>query len=68
MSFKLKMTTDSAAFADGDGRAEVARLLRIAAGQVELDYGTHPIFDINGNKVGAWSCDLPAEFLDSRAA
>jgi hypothetical protein len=46
------MTCDNAAFQDGNQRAEIARILRTVA--AELDYGDRsgPVRDINGNTVG----------------
>ena len=67
MSFQLKMTTDNAAFCyDGQvypalskedaQRAEIARILRRAADSLEAGYESGTCMDINGNKVGEWSC------------
>lgn len=56
--FKCEFSTDNGAFEDSrDGRLEVRRILRDLGDRMEL--GPHvrsgPIFDINGNKIGAWS-------------
>lgn len=58
--FKVEFSTDNAAF-DGEDRAsECARILSDLArrvGQLGGDNDAHggPIFDSNGNRVGAWS-------------
>jgi hypothetical protein len=54
--FKLKLKTDNAAFSDGDGPAEVARILREVAKGLET-YGTRDgaIHDYNGNTVGTFT-------------
>jgi hypothetical protein len=59
MSFTLKFKTDNAAFGDGAGAAEVARILRDVADKVAngRDYGS--VQDINGNTVGDWDLELP---------
>lgn len=56
MSFKLKIKTDNAAFAeDGNGgKNEVARILREIAEKLEAGYDVGSARDINGNKVGEW--------------
>lgn len=54
---KLIMDTRNAAFMEGDARAEIARILREAAENIEQggdDYFV--LFDTNGNSVG--SCTL----------
>lgn len=56
--FQLHIHTDNAAFED-DAPQEVARMLRKLADRLDMtsagndDDGT--LYDINGNKVGAWS-------------
>lgn len=57
--FKLTINTNNSAFCDDNGEEnqsaaahEVARLLRIVAGQLELDHAKRNIFDLNGNNVG----------------
>ena len=62
----LKIATDNAAFADGEGPHEIARILRELADKVtssdfrvdtfENNYNeSGPVRDINGNTVGEWS-------------
>lgn len=46
---------DNAAFQDGNKQAEVARILRKAADDIEAGAETGSCMDINGNKVGTWS-------------
>jgi hypothetical protein len=57
MSFKLKIKTGNAAFAEdgNDGKNEVARILREIADSLESGFDAHTVRDINGNKVGEWS-------------
>lgn len=51
--FTLGFYCDNAAFADGDGRAEVARILRDVAQRIENgENPPHHIRDANGNTVG----------------
>jgi hypothetical protein len=47
----IKIETGNAAFDEGNRRAEVARILRALAAQVEIDH-MGPPRDINGNTVG----------------
>lgn len=56
MGIAITFDTDNAAFDDGNGPAETARILRNIAQRIEFSgatYGT--AHDINGNKVGEWS-------------
>jgi len=53
--FKIEFETDNAAFQDGDGPAEVARILQILAVKVEDGQTSGTVRDINGNTVGSWS-------------
>jgi hypothetical protein len=57
MSFKLKIATDNAAFAEdgNDGKNELARILREIAEKLESGYDCGSARDGNGNKVGEWS-------------
>ena len=54
--FEIDIKTENEAF-DPPG-PEIARILRDIADQVEANKYTDglPIFDINGNPVGAWFC------------
>jgi hypothetical protein len=57
MSFKLKIKTDNAAFADdgNGGKNELARILREIAANLEAGYDCGSARDENGNTVGEWS-------------
>ncbi len=59
--FKMEFDTGNAAFDDGCGPAEVARILRVAA--VRIDGGTKQgvVADVNGNRIGTWSVEYAAE-------
>lgn len=59
MSFSLEFETDNAAFADDNARAECARILRKVAAQIESGSDGENIRDVNGNRIGEWSADLP---------
>jgi hypothetical protein len=58
--FRVEISTDNAAFADGMAEAEVARILRKVADQLEADWiyysdrteGGVYLLDRNGNTVG----------------
>lgn len=50
----VTIKTDNDAFADDEG-AEVARILRDIAQDIEEGRTSGPCMDINGNKVGHWS-------------
>jgi len=54
--FVVRMTTTNAAFHEDDGiemrHAEVARILRHVADQVER--GAGPCMDVNGNTIRTW--------------
>jgi hypothetical protein len=57
MTVNLSIETDNAAFSNGFGTAEVARILKRAAAHVEAygslhDFDGFDLIDINGNKVG----------------
>ena len=52
--FTLTIETDNAAFGDGDGRAEVARILRDIADKVGVWQSYGRCMDSNGNNVGEW--------------
>ena len=55
--FTLKIKTDNAAFEDDPG-LEIARILKLWAERIErginleLPLSNHPVYDLNGNKVG----------------
>jgi hypothetical protein len=56
--FDLEISTLNAAFADGNGFREIARLLRQAADKIESEGQTGwtgYIRDINGNRVGEFT-------------
>lgn len=54
MKAQLTVTMDNAAFADGNDKAELARILRDLADNLEAGDGTDgaTLHDLNGNKVG----------------
>lgn len=56
MKLKLTMDMDNAAFDGelGDPSGEAARILRHVAGQVEADYTSGFLRDVNGNATGYW--------------
>ena len=54
-TFRVTIGTGNAAFDDdSNGRDEVARILRSIATSLEDGTEGGAIFDINGNRVGAW--------------
>lgn len=55
----IKFDTGNAAFDDGNGPAEAARILKGIAARLEsgLDSGT--VRDSNGNRIGTWSAEFP---------
>lgn len=57
----ITFRTNNAAFADGNGCAEVARILRELAAEVENSAGSIDgrIRDINGNKIGEYDVEVP---------
>jgi len=57
-TFELLVNLTGAAFGDGDGPAEVARLLRRVADQVEDGAGHGKALDVNGNRCGSWGFEL----------
>jgi len=63
MSFELSFDTDNDAFTDGNGSAEVARILRALATRIEANSGDSfdgAVYDVNGNRIGNFGLDLPA--------
>lgn len=52
--FVLEIQTTNAAFAEGYG-AEVARILRAAAADIEFGSGAGALRDYNGNAVGYYA-------------
>ena len=61
-SFELKFKTDNAAFDDGNGHIEIARILHQLANRIEdgdRDDMQISIFDSNGNSVGHCYFTLP---------
>lgn len=55
----LSFDTSNAAFDDGNGPAEAARILRRVATLIENGHEAGTIRDASGNRVGSWSIDLP---------
>lgn len=65
--FTMTFKTENAAFADGDMAAEVARILKEVAAQIEFGAqmsGT--VRDANGNRVGTYELEI-AEDDDTTA-
>lgn len=61
--FKLRFDTDNAAFDDGNGQAEIARILRELADKIAGQHGEEGagrVHDINGNSVGTYGYTLPS--------
>ncbi|MER9178917.1 hypothetical protein [Mesorhizobium sp. M0767] len=59
MQMHIEFKTDGDAFTDGNGAAEVARILRDIIDKVETtQHGSGPIHDLNGNRIGHWSLAL----------
>lgn len=59
VNLDLKLNSSSAAFADGNGPAEIARILRLLALKIEGgSEGTFSLRDINGNKCGEVFLDV----------
>lgn len=63
--FRLTMETDNAAFADDGAHLEVARILRVAAAQIEEfgipDMDAVALRDTNGNVVGDYELTETAD-------
>lgn len=57
----ITFRTNNAAFAEGNGTAEVARILRELATEVEDSAGSIDgrIRDINGNSIGEYDVEVP---------
>lgn len=58
-TFQMRFDLDNAEF-DGaplDRAAGISRLLRETADKVDMGDESGDLFDINGNKVGAWGFD-----------
>lgn len=66
MTFKITFDTGNAAFTDGNGPHETARILRNIAARVEYA-GEHigQVHDINGNRIGSWSASFPTDEDDT---
>jgi hypothetical protein len=52
--FMLIFDIENAAFQDGSGREETARILEKVAEQVKAGINGDKIRDVNGNTVGNW--------------
>lgn len=52
---KIEFETDNAAFGDGNGPYETARILRQIADRIEAGATEGGAHDYNGNRVGKWS-------------
>ena len=51
----VKFDTGNAAFSDGNGPAEVGRILQDIAARIEAGHVNGTIRDVNGNVVGRWT-------------
>ena len=68
MQFRIEIDSQNAAFSDGDGPHEVARILRELASHIE-QIGARPgpdsdgglVFEVNGNRCGTWNIDPETE-------
>lgn len=56
--FELDFATGNDAFSDYP-QQEAGRILREIAGKVELGATGGPVYDHNGNRIGAWSFEIP---------
>lgn len=56
--FTVTMSTDNAAFTEGDAPGEVARILRRIANRLENGDTEGKCVDVNGNAVGDFSLRL----------
>ena len=71
MPVKIEFSTANAAFADGNGDAEIASILRYIARHCFADGegfnrpDAGPIRDLNGNTIGQWSATIAAEQEES---
>lgn len=59
MKMKIEFETDNAAFDDGNGPTECARILEKIARRVGQGAEEGGIMDSNGNRVGSWSVEFP---------
>jgi hypothetical protein len=60
----ISFRTNNAAFTDGNGPSEVARILRELEDAIERDGNAEAsgrIVDINGNRIGSYDIELPSE-------
>ena len=56
LKFKAEIESGSSAFANGNGGAEVARILRRLADRIEsTNDGGATLYDVNGNNCGWWA-------------
>jgi len=55
--FRLEFKTDNAAFHEGYGREETARILNEIAQKVIEGINSGKIKDINGNTIGWWNAN-----------
>ena len=58
----VKLNTENDAFGDGNGGAEIARILRRLADAIEDgSSGPGTLNDANGNRVGSWTLSIDAQ-------
>lgn len=62
--FWAEFDLGNAAFEGEACPGEVARILRQVADRVEAGHDEGLVHDVNGNKVGAWTLDLPEDDED----
>lgn len=63
----ISFRTNNAAFTDGNGPSEVARILRELADAIENDGSAEAsgrIMDVNGNRIGSYDIELPSDDED----
>lgn len=57
--FTMTFDTGNAAFDDGDGQHEAGRIVSLVAARIRTGHEGGVIHDINGNRIGQWSLELP---------
>lgn len=60
----IQFDTGNAAFDDGNGPAEAARILKGIAAKLDAGLDSGTVRDSNGNRVGQWSAEFPEATAD----